>query len=70
MKTPYAERCTARVALEHALIALPKDMSQVFLLRTRERLSIEQIALSLSIPSSEVERRLVEAMTFIRHLQA
>ncbi|TBU98680.1 sigma factor-like helix-turn-helix DNA-binding protein [Stutzerimonas kirkiae] len=71
MTTRHTESGTnAWALLEHALSALPRDTSQVFLLRTRERQSVEQIAASLSLAPSEVERQLIEAMTFIRLFRA
>jgi len=57
-------------AFERALKTLPEEFRSVFLLREREELSYEEIAVIVGIPAKTVSTRLVRARERLRHALA
>jgi RNA polymerase sigma-70 factor (ECF subfamily) len=52
---------------EEAISRLSEKRRQIFLLRTREELSLDEIAANLSISKSVVKKQLYAGITFVRH---
>lgn len=52
---------------EEAINQLPEKRRQIFLLRTREELSLDEIAAILSISKSVVKKQLYAGIHFVRH---